>query len=291
MADISDSDYPGSEEDTSCQDRGGKQDSSDGDHKPLSVIANPTGLRDPSKMLPPDKLDFLSQIRKRSQKRREKEMEGKSEGQISESFINKIHGKGGFKVPILNPINKEDRDHKIETLIMKKFNDKGSVNKIIQKTAKLQKNLTSKTESYCIENDLTGDVLRQTMMQRIKGIQRVRAEYYNKGIERKRGKVDTKFIKLIYQNTEKNRRKTRNFPMYDQVQLDFPDANNLLKKRLAEFEFDNDMESDEDEIAKSAYVRLKDLTVCLKESLNKGDMLENDHDDIAIKKAVGFRDN
>ena len=76
--------------------------------------------------------------------------------------------------------------------------------------------------------------------------------------------------------------------MYDLKQLDFPDVNNMLKKRLFEFEFDNDVESDEDEIAKSSYVRLKDLTVTLKETLNKGTMYDNDKDDLAIKKHVGL---
>lgn len=80
------------------------------------------------------------------------------------------------------------------------------------------------------------------------------------------------------------------FDMYEQKELDFPDANDLLSKRLQEFEFDNDINSDEDEIAKSSYVRLKDLTISLKDALNKGSMEENDSDDLEIKHAVGLRE-
>ena len=74
-------------------------------------------------------------------------------------------------------------------------------------------------------------------------------------------------------------------------QLDFIDANKLLGKRLTEYEFDNDIDSDEDEIAKSSYIRLKDLTVTLKEYTNKGMMMENDADDLAIKRHVGLPDD
>lgn len=125
------------------------------------------------------------------------------------------------------------------------------------------------------------------MMNRIKSVQKYRANNYESK-DRKRGKVETRFIKLQYQNNDRTKRKTKNFNMYDLKQLDFPDVNNMMKKRLFEFEFDNDIESDEDEIAKSSYVRLKDLTVTLKEVLNKGLMYDNDKDDLAIRKHVGL---
>jgi len=50
-----------------------------------------------------------------------------------------------------------------------------------------------------------------------------------KNKERKRGFIERKFIKLKYQEFEKKKRKTRNFDLYNQVELDFPDVNNLLK--------------------------------------------------------------
>lgn len=137
------------------------------------------------------------------------------------------------------------------------------------------------------EDDTTGDAIRLCMMNRIKSVQKCRANNYESK-DRKRGKVDTRFIKLQYQNNDRTKRKTKNFNMYDLKQLDFPDVNNMMKKRLFEFEFDNDIESDEDEIAKSSYVRLKDLTVTLKEVLNKGLMYDNDKDDLAIRKHVGL---
>ena len=124
------------------------------------------------------------------------------------------------------------------------------------------------------------------MMKRIKGFQKVRADNYKRK-ERKRGKIETRFLKLKSQNC-KQKRKTKNFPLYSLDHLDFPDVNNLLKKRLNEYEFDNDIDSDVDEITKTCYVRLKDLTISLKERLEMGEMYDNDDDDLAIKEHVGY---
>mmetsp|Transcript_32599 Transcript_32599/g.28860 ORF Transcript_32599/g.28860 Transcript_32599/m.28860 type:complete len:131 (-) Transcript_32599:76-468(-) len=130
------------------------------------------------------------------------------------------------------------------------------------------------------------------MLERIKAFQKCNAQNNDKK-KRKRGKIDLRHIKLQYQNTTskgKIKRKTRNYSLFSQQELDFPDANNLLRKKLVEYEFDNDAESDEDEIAKSSYVRLKDLTICLKEQLDKGHMYDDDDDDRAIKKHYGLAD-
>ena len=59
---------------------------------------------------------------------------------------------------------------------------------------------------------------------------------------------------------------------------------------MTEYEFDNDIISDEEEIFTSAYLRLKDLTVTLKRKLNKGSLVENDPDDLEIKKTVGVKE-
>lgn len=238
-------------------------------------------------MLPPDKMDFISQIRKRSQKGREKENEVKQDRKITESVINNLYKGNSFRMPFGKEVGQVEVNRSLESLIFKKFNNKESVNKIIQKTAKLKKNMDEKLKNGEIGDDTTGDAIRLCMMNRIKSVQKYRANNYIPK-DRKRGKVDTRFIKLQSQNNDRTKRKTRNFNMYDQKQLDFPDVNNLINKKLIEFEFDNDIESDEDEITKSSYIRLKDLTVTLKESLNKGKMYDNDKDDLAIKKHVGL---
>lgn len=291
MADISDTESEGSYEDTTSQEKATKASNSDsGILKSVSEL-NSVATRPESKtMLPPDKFEFLNQIRKRSQKAREKETEAKEERQISETLINKFYSSGStFKLPIFASAKTQKYTQNLATMIMKKFHDKQSVNKIIQKTAKLQKNLETSEKSE-VQDDTTSDAIRYCMMQRIKSLQRVRAENYQ-GRNRQRGRIEPRFLKFRYQGNDKTKRKTRNFQLYDQKELDFPDANNLLKKRLNEFEFDNDVNSDEDEIAKSAYVRLKDLTITLKETLKKGVMLENDADDLEIKKAVGLRED
>lgn len=292
MADISDTESGGDDDDTTSQEKTnqpllaiqpGVTTSSVSSSNNHSVLSQP----DTRNMLPPDKFDFLNKIRKRSQKRREKDNDAKEDKPIPSSVINSLATQEQLKAVVNQPIVTKKYARNLEHMIMRKFNDKKSVNKIIQKTAKLQKNLDYSIHSMSIEEDTTGDAIRHCMMQRIKSLQRVKAANFTEK-ERKRGKVDIRFIKLQYQNTERLKRKTKNFNMYDQKQLDFPDANNLLNKKLAEFEFDNDVESDEDEIAKSSYIRLKDLTISLKEALNKGDMLENDSDDMEIKKAVGY---
>jgi hypothetical protein len=255
--------------------------------RPMSINQNGSSVSDSKTMLPPDKMDFIAQIRKRSQKGREKENEVKQEKKITESVINNLYKGNSFRMPFGKEIGQVEVNRSLESLIFKKFNNKESVNKIMQKTAKLKKNMDEKLKEGDIGDDTTGDAIRLCMLNRIKLVQKYRA---NNNIlkDRKRGKVETRFIKLQSQNNDRTKRKTRNFNMYDQKQLDFPDVNNLINKKLIEFEFDNDIESDEDEITKSSYIRLKDLTVTLKEALNKGKMYDNDKDDLAIKKHVGL---
>ena len=78
--------------------------------------------------------------------------------------------------------------------------------------------------------------------------------------------------------------------MYEEKELDFQDVNNLLKKKINEYEFDNDINSDEDEIFTSSYIRLKELTIELKNSLNRGELVDNDPDDLEIKRTVGLQE-
>lgn len=119
-------------------------------------------------MLPPDKLSFLLSFRKRSQKGREKESEDNKENKISKSLIDKIHKtKGGFKQPPMkgkkksHEIRKQERNNRsLEALIYKKFHNRKSVSKILQKTAKLQKNIDKKVMGEPIENQETGEAIR-----------------------------------------------------------------------------------------------------------------------------------
>jgi hypothetical protein len=286
MVDISDTDSSGDYEDTTSQEKLSPQ-TNEGFVSPLNLSNSSNPPSDSKYCLPPDKFNFMTQIRKRSQKRREKEFESKAENQLSAEQVHKVHSGAKFKIPYIQAAMGKQYAKNLEVMIMKKFNDKKSINKIIQKTAKLQKNLQEQEMKPEVEDDTTGQAIRYCMMQRIKSMQLARAKMFS-GSKKKRGKIDIKFIKLQFQNIERSKRKTKNFHLYDEAQLDFPDANNLMKKRLHQFEFDNDIDSDEDEITKSAYIRLKDLTVTLKETLNKGMMLENDPDDLAIKKHVGY---
>lgn len=314
MADISDTESGGDSEPAS-NDSALRLSSQNSTQNNSSSNPSTAGSDIPIARLP-DKMAFLIEFRKRSQKRREKETEEKKENKLSEDLINRIHNsKNIFKMPFTKPLQEDQYNRRLESMIFRKFNNKKSVNKIIQKTAKLQKNLADQNQGSYIEDDTTGDAIRYCMAQRIKSLQLARAENSHlanketnspsgtnnpyaklknaddgtsKVKTRKRGKIDNKFIKLKFQECDKSKRKTTNFHLYDQNELEFIDANNLLNKRLHEFEFDNDINSDEDEIAKSAYVRLKDLTVCLKQTLNKGNILDNDRDDQAIKKHVGL---
>lgn len=90
-------------------------------------------------MLPPDKMDFIAQIRKRSQKGREKEIEVSQEKKITESVINNLYSRNVFRMPFAKESSQVDMNKSLESMIFKKFNNKQSVNKILQKTAKLQK--------------------------------------------------------------------------------------------------------------------------------------------------------
>lgn len=289
MADISDTESGGDYDDTTSQEKVLKpaENVSCSDLKSVSDQPCLSVTSDNKSMLPPDKLSFMNDVRKRSQKRREKENESTSGGKISEALINKIYSKNAIKVPPFSKSKASNTNRDLASMIFKKFHDKKSISKIIQKTAKLQKTIDEKLETQKAVDENTGDAIRYCLMHRIKGLQRYRASNYVRK-ERQRGEIPKKQLKLRYQNPEVAKRKTRVFDMYNQRELDFVDANKLLRKRLAEFEFDNDIDSDEDEIAKSAYVRLKDLTVSLKEALNTGVMLENDPDDLAIKKHVGL---
>lgn len=290
MVDISDSDSCDLE-DTASQDR------------PLSscLVSNPLmrsasqnsamfSTPAPVDIVKQQKMDFMDYMRKRAQKGREKETDTKEEKKISEALIDKLYHKDGFKIPYIQTTKQKKTNKTLEDIIYRKFNNKGSVNKILQKTAKLQKSLDEKLTTKLPEDDATGQAMRYYLESRFLSIQRSVAANYQ-GRDRKRGKVDKRFIKLQSQSRQDVKRKTQNFPMYDMKQLDFIDANKLLSKRLNEYEFDNDIDSDEDEIAKSAYIRLKDLTVTLKEHTNKGVMMENDPDDLAIKRHVGLPDD
>lgn len=123
-------------------------------------------------------------------------------------------------------------------------------------------------------------MISKNIQQRIHHVQRNKSEI-----------VIHRSVKKFYSQYPFNKtRKTRFFDLYIEKELDFPDDRNLLQKKLQEFEFDNDVDSDEDEIAKSAYIRLKDLTISLKEKLNKENLIDNDPDDVCIKETVGYKD-
>ena len=53
-------------------------------------------------MLPPDKIDFMNNIRKRSQKRREKENEIQAEKQLSEDMVKKIYSGNSINIPYIS---------------------------------------------------------------------------------------------------------------------------------------------------------------------------------------------
>ncbi|CAI2366838.1 unnamed protein product [Moneuplotes crassus] len=296
MVDLSESEASALDdyEDTTSQEKPLLSSSSD-NHTIGCISLNETAIKNPrsKNMLPPDKLSFIFNFRKRTQKAREKEAEESKENKISKSLIDKIHKqKDIFRIPQTRT-SKRSLEYKpdtatksLEALIFKKFNNRKSVSKILQKTAKLQRNLAHKIIDVPIESQETGDAIRHCMMKRIKGFQTARADNYKKK-ERTRDRIDARFLKLKYQHS-RYKRKTENFNLYSLDQLDFPDVNNLLKKKLFEYEFDNDIESDHDEITKTCYVRLKDLTISLKEHLKMGDMYDNDDDDRAIKEHVGY---
>jgi len=289
MADISDSDCSADYDDTTSQEKPLLSSSSDNPAASWSSINGSVATSQEGKnMLPPDKLSFIANIRKRSSKGREKDLENRKEGLISKSLIEKVHHNKAFKLPFVKDVKQKEINRNLEALIYRKFHNRKSVSKILQKTAKLQKNLEQKLQTTsAAEDETTGDAIRYWMLQRIKSVQKYRAQNYEKK-GRKRGKIDKKFTKLIYQDGNKTKRKTKNFPLFDQKQLDFPDANNLLNKKLVVYEYDNDMVSDEDEIAKSSYARLKDLTLTLKEKIHQEYMYPDDPEDIEIKKHVGI---
>lgn len=295
MADISDTESSG-ESETHSVEKSIPLSSSSSVQNSVSDGPSTTSSLDNNSMQPPDKMTFLLNFRKRSIKGREKETETKTEGVISESLINRIHNSvQPFKIPFAKKTKEDEEGMKIASMVMRKFHDKGSISKLIQKTAKLQRNMDEKLATDPSQDHATEDVIRLCMQQRIKSLHIAKAKEFS-GRQRKRGKVETRFIKLRYQEPKREnegpkKRQTTNFNLYDQKALDFIDANNLLSKKLNEFEFDNDIASDEDEIAKSSYVRLKDLTVCLKQTLNKGLMYDNDADDLAIKRHVGLSEH
>ena len=124
---------------------------------------------------------------------------------------------------------KKQNDYKhLESLIFKKFHDRKSVSKIIQKTAKLQKNIETKLESHQKFDEHSGEAIRYCLNERIKSLQKCRAVNYQPK-PRVRTVIHRQCLKLYYQAPESSKRKTRIFDSYDENELDFPDANNLLK--------------------------------------------------------------
>lgn len=195
----------------------------------MSELPPSTTSSESKSMLPPDKFEFLNSIRKRSQKRREKETEVKEEKSSYEILLNKISSANALDQPQPQE-EKKTTDYKhLENLIIRKFDDRKSVNKIIQKTMKLQKNIDEKLTGLNSEEGFTGDALRLCIMQRISVFQKQRACNFNKR-EKERGEVHRRPLKLNYQYSLNNKRKTRTFDLYDEAELDFPDINNLLKK-------------------------------------------------------------
>ena len=82
----------------------------------------------------------MNRIRKRSVKEREKEIDEEHKtNEITEDLIKKVHSQNIYKMPFFKNYKKESDPARYEDLIFKKFNDKKSVSKILQKTAKLQK--------------------------------------------------------------------------------------------------------------------------------------------------------
>lgn len=188
------------------------------------------------------------------------------------------------------PFRRKNKNN-LENILLKKFENTKSVSKVIQKTMKLQKNLNRNIDILTGEASTNGDAIRYWIMQRISGFQKQRAiVLQNNNNHRKEPRqIHKKPLKLNYQYHQ-NKRKTRTFDMYEEKELDFQDVNNLLKKRITEYEFDNDINSDEDEIFTSSYIRLKELTIELKNSLNRGELVDNDPDDLEIKRTVGLQE-
>lgn len=97
-------------------------------------------------MLNPNHLSFMNKIRKRTAKEREKESDRSDSNKITTDLIDKIHN-NMYKIPFGKPTKKEkpaNDDKRLEDLIFKKFHDRKSISKIVQKTAKLQKNIDTK---------------------------------------------------------------------------------------------------------------------------------------------------
>lgn len=105
----------------------------------ININQSVSSASESKNMLPPDKMDFIAQIRKRSQKGREKEIEVSQEKKITESVINNLYSKNTFRMPFAKGSDQVEVNRSLESMIFKKFNNKQSVNKILQKTAKLQK--------------------------------------------------------------------------------------------------------------------------------------------------------
>jgi hypothetical protein len=195
MVDISDSDSCDLD-DTASQE---KPLSSCASSNPLvrSALQRDAGQRKASPVdeVKQKKMDFMADLRKRAQKGREKESEGKEEKKISQALIDKLYHKDGFKIPYIQNTKQKKTNRTLEDIIYRKFNNKGSVNKILQKTAKLQKSLDEKLATQLPEEDATGNAMRYYLESRFLSIQRSVAANYQ-GKERKRGKVDIRYIKL-----------------------------------------------------------------------------------------------
>lgn len=100
----------------------------------------------------------MNRIRKRSVKEREKEIDEEHKtNEITEDLIKKVHSQNIYKMPFFKNYKKESDPARYEDLIFKKFNDKKSVSKILQKTAKLQKNLGAKLYDNYKLNESSGE--------------------------------------------------------------------------------------------------------------------------------------
>jgi len=135
----------------------------------------------------PDNFNFLFNLRKRSQKWREKEFEENNGVQLTEDLVNRVHkSKNLFKMPCSKNLKEsEARKQKkanlnLEALIYRKFNNKQSVNKILLKTAKLQKNIDEKLNRSEVDDETRGEAIRTCMLKRMKVFHMANAANYEK---------------------------------------------------------------------------------------------------------------
>mmetsp|Transcript_32599 Transcript_32599/g.28859 ORF Transcript_32599/g.28859 Transcript_32599/m.28859 type:complete len:151 (-) Transcript_32599:469-921(-) len=82
------------------------------------------------------------------------------DGTISKDLINRVYEGSVFKIPYMKDTKQKECNRSLEAIIYKKFNNRKSVNKILQKTAKLQKNLDQKLYNITEQEETTGDIIR-----------------------------------------------------------------------------------------------------------------------------------